>query len=48
MTYRFFIRLSNGKETTRDETAGSFKECLLLAQNEAKFLNGKVIAWDEL
>ena len=48
MTYRFFIRLSNKKETIREETAASFKECLILAQSEAKFLNGKVIAWEEL
>ena len=48
VSYRFFIRLSNGCETERDETAESFKECLKKADFEAEFMNGKVIAWDSL
>lgn len=48
VSYRFFIRLSDGRETERDETAKSFGECLKKAKFEAEFMNGKVIAWDSL
>ena len=48
VSYRFFIRLSDGYETERDETAESFRECLKKAEYESEFMNGKVIAWDSL
>lgn len=46
VSYKFWIRLSDGRETERDETDVSFLECLEKAKNEAEFLGGKVIAWD--
>ena len=48
MSYRFFIRLSDGQEVTRDVTSKTFLECLAVADNEAKFLGGVVIAWDPI
>lgn len=48
VSYRFFIRLSDGRETDRDETAESFEECLTKADNEATFMGGKVTAWMSL
>ena len=46
MTVRFFIKLSDGTETIRDVTKNSFQECYQIAINEAKFMNGEVVAWD--
>lgn len=48
ISYKFFIRLKNGRETDRDETGETFKECLVKAKNEAAFMGGEVIAWASL
>jgi hypothetical protein len=46
--FKFWISFSNKKDYEIQEHGENFAECLQKAQNRAKFVGGKVCAWDEI
>ena len=46
--FKFWISFSNKKDYEIQEHGENFAECLQKAQNRAKFVDGKVCAWDEI